>query len=158
MIRSTHGLLAAAAAVLLLAAPRAEAQVHVGATAGAAYAFGQTYFTLGGHLGYDVGFGLEPNVEAQWWMGQSPSVVKVAPGLTWYLPLPLLRPYIGAYYARWIVSSGVSDQNAAGVRAGVAILSAGPLSATIGVAYERRFSCSVNCDTWLPEAGAGITF
>ena len=157
-LRSTHALLAAAAATVLLAAPRAEAQLHLGATAGAAYAFGETYFALGGHLGYGVGFGIEPNVEVQLWVGHTPTVLKVAPGLTWYMPLPVIRPYVGAYYARWIVSSGLDDQDAGGVRGGIAILSAGPASATIGVAYERRFSCSVNCDTWLPEAGVGITF
>lgn len=157
-LRSTHALLAAAAVTALLAAPRAEAQLHVGATAGASYAFGQTYFSLGGHLGYGVGFGLEPNVEAQWWLGQSPTIVKLAPGITWYLPLPLIRPYVGGYYARWIVSSGVSDQDALGARAGLVVFSAGPASAGLGVAYERRLSCNVNCDTWLPEASAGITF
>ena len=56
------------------------------------------------------------------------------------------------------MSSGFPDQDALGVRAGIGLLGAGPLSINIGVAYERRLSCPADCDTWWPEASAGLSF
>lgn len=148
------------AAVLSLAlAGRAAADgFRLGASAGVGSAYGHTYYELGGRLGYDVGFGLTPEIGLSYWGGSSPSFVQLSPGLTWYFPLPVLRPYLGGFYAHDFVSSGFADQDAIGVRGGIGLLGAGPLSVSIGVAYERRLSCSTDCDTWWPEALAGFTF
>jgi hypothetical protein len=150
--------LAAGVAATVVAARPAAAQIRIAGTAGLSSAYGHTYFSLGAHLGYEVALGLEPNIEAQWWTGQTPSVFKLAPGLTWYLPLPLIRPYLGGYYAHWFVGSGFSDQDALGLRGGIVLLSTGPASVAVGVAYEHTLSCSVNCDAWIPEASVGVTF
>jgi len=100
-----------------------------------------------------MGFALE--LEGQYWAGQSPSLGKIAPGITWYAPF---RLYVGAYYARWFVGSGFPDQNAVGARAGYTLLSMGRTFAGVGVAYERALSCSSNCDSWWPEASVGVSF
>ncbi len=124
---------------------------------GAGSAFDQSYFVLGARVGYELALGLVLDVEGQWWMGSSPSLGKLAPGLTWYAPLPF-RPYVGAYYARWFIGSGGGAQDAVGGRAGVEVASAGPASLTVGAAYERLLSCSANCDSWWPEATVGLRF
>lgn len=127
-------------------------------TAGMTSTFNQTYFTLGGRLGYDVAFGLTPEIGASWWTGGTPSIFSLSPGVTWYMPLPLVRPYVGAFYSHDFMSGGFPDQDALGARGGLALLGAGPLSVNVGVAYKRQMSCAASCDTWWPEATAGIQF
>ncbi len=132
--------------------------LRVAAMAGAGSAFGQTYFLFGARLGYELALGLELDLEGQWWTGASPGLGKIAPGLIWYAPLPLIRPYVGAFYAHWFVGSGLGDQDALGWRAGLQVASAGPASVDIGFAYERLLSCAANCDSWWPEATASVRF
>ncbi len=150
---------AATAALLLATAARAAgADLRVSANAGAGFAYDQTYFALGGRVGYGLGFGFELTVGGDYWTGATPSIFKLSPGLTWYAPIPLLRPYVGGFYDHWFVGNGFPDEDALGVRGGITILSVGPASAGVGVAYERRMSCSRDCDTWWPEASAGFAF
>ncbi|HTP26572.1 MAG TPA: hypothetical protein VMK12_13085 [Anaeromyxobacteraceae bacterium] len=131
---------------------------RIGANAGVGSAFGQAYGYLGGTVGYELAFGLELDAMGSWWWGNTPGFGKVGPGLTWYLPIPLFRPYIGAYYAHWFVAGNVPDSDSVGGRVGVLLLSAGPTSLGVGAFYERRLSCSSDCDTWAPEINASITF
>ncbi len=147
-----------AALTLSLAVPTAADGLRLGANAGIGRAYGQTYYELGGRLGYDVGFGLTPELGLAYWGGATPTFFKLSPGVTWYFPLPLLRPYLGAFYSHDFLSSGFPDQDGIGVRGGIGLLGAGPISIGVGIAYERRLSCSAACDTWWPEASAGISF
>jgi len=155
-----HRIVRVLAAVLTLAlAGRTAAEgLRLGVSAGVGRAYDQTYYQLGGRVGYDVGFGLTPEVGLAYWGGATPSFVQLSPGLTWYFPLPVLRPYLGGFYAHDFVSDGLPDQDGIGVRGGIGLLGAGPLSINVGVAYERRLSCPADCDTWWPEASAGLAF
>lgn len=146
-------------ALLLLSASQVRADgLLLGAGAGVGSAFGQTYYEVGGRLGYDVGLGLTPEVGVSLWRGASPGFVEVSPGLTWYLPVPFIRPYVGGFYAHDFLDAGLPDQDALGLRGGVGLMGVGPVSIDIGVAWERRLSCSVDCDTWWPEISAGLRF
>jgi len=122
---------------------------------GASSSGGQTYFLVGGRLGYDLVMGLMPELEAEYWGGASPQIGKVAPGITWYTPQGL---YAGAYYARYFVGSGFPDQDAVGGRAGVLMASNRRTVLGIGLVYERTLSCSRGCETWWPEASLGVRF
>ncbi len=130
---------------------------RVGASVGFGWAFDQSYFLLGARVGYELALGLVVDVEGQWWFGSSPSIGKLAPGLTWYAPLPL-RPYVGAYYARWFVGSGMDGQDAVGGRVGFEVASAGRASLTVGAVYERLLSCSSACDSVWPETTVALRF
>jgi hypothetical protein len=152
------GRVLAAILALVLAGDAAADGVRIGASAGVGSAYGQTYFEVGGRLGYDIGFGVTPEVALLFWNGSTPNFVELAPGITWYLPLPVVRPYVGAFYAHDFVSAGFPDQDALGIRGGIGLFGLGPLYVTIGAAYERRLSCPSDCDTWWPEATAGFNF
>ena len=152
------GRIVAAALMLTLASRTTAEGLRLGASAGVGRAYGQTYYQLGGRLGYDVGFGITPEMGLAYWGGASPSFWQLSPGLTWYFPVPLLRPYLGGFYAHDFVGSGLPDQDGIGVRGGIGLLGAGPVSVNIGIAYERRLSCPADCDTWWPEASAGVSF
>ncbi len=149
---------AAVAASLAAGAPARADGLRVSATAGAGFYGGQNYVQLGGRVGYDVLLGLTPEVQGVAWFGATPEIFKLAPGITWYAPIPGVSPYVGAYYAHWVAGSGYPDQDALGGRAGLGLFSAGPAGLSIGVAYERLMSCSRDCDVWSPEVMASFRF
>jgi hypothetical protein len=142
------------------AAPVKAEGFRLGASAGVTSTYNQTYFTLGGRLGYDVGFGVTPELGLTLWTGGTPSIVELSPGITWYMPLPVIRPYVGAFYSYQFVGSGYANQDAVGGRAGIGLFGAGPVSVSIGAAYKKLLSCPANasCETWWPEAFAGVGF
>lgn len=152
------GRMLVAACALALASRTPAEGLRLGASVGVGRAYGQTYYEVGGRLGYDLVLGLTPEVGLAYWGGNTPTFYQLSTGLTWYFPLPVVRPYLGGFYAHDFVSSGFPDQDGIGVRGGIGLLGAGPLSVNLGVAYERRLSCPANCDTWWPEASAGIAF
>jgi hypothetical protein len=129
-----------------------------GANAGVGSSYGHTYYEVGARLGYGLGMGLTPELGLAYWGGATPTFYQLSAGVTWYVPLPVIRPYVGGFYAHDFLSSGFSDQDGIGVRGGIGLLGLGPLSVNIGIAYERRLSCPADCDTWWPEASAGISF
>lgn len=148
-------------AVLVAFAVPAKAEgFRIGASAGVASMYDQTYFGIGGRLGYDLGFGVTPELGATYWTGGTPTIFELAPGVTWYMPLPIIRPYVGAFYSHQFLGSGFSDQDAIGGRAGISLFGLGPLQLSVGAAYKKQLSCPANgsCDTWWPEAFAGIGF
>jgi hypothetical protein len=121
---------------------------------GTTFAYGQTY----GSANLGVGWmmlpsGIAPNVEVGYAFGNSPTIWSVRPGITWYMPLAVVRPYIGAYYAHWFVGSGLSDQNGIGGRAGFSV----GRVLSLGVTYEHALGCSNYCDSWAPTISAGLS-
>lgn len=137
------------------ASPRRESKWRASASIGAGSSYGNTYFLVGARIGRELAAGLALEIDGQYWAGESPSLGKLAPGITWYSPF---RVYVGAYYARWFVGSGLPDQDAVGARAGYTLLSRGRTFAGVGVSYERVLDCSNNCDSWWPEASVGVSF
>jgi hypothetical protein len=136
------------------AAP-APSRWRVAASLGAGSSYGHSYVLVGARVGYELVAGLALDLEGQYWGGQSPQMGKIAPGLTWYSPF---RFYAGAYYARWLVGSGLSDWNALGARAGVTLASRGPAMVAAGISYEKILSCTSSCESWWPEASVGVRF
>jgi hypothetical protein len=106
-------------------------------------------------VGRELAYGLVLDVEGQYWAGESPQMGKIAPGITWYAPF---RFYAGVYYARWLVGSGLPDQNAVGARGGLTLLSAGRTFVGVGASYERALDCQGDCTSWWPEASVGVAF
>jgi hypothetical protein len=137
------------------AGQRRESKWRASASIGAGSSYGNTYFLVGARIGRELAAGLALEIDGQYWAGESPSLGKIAPGLTWYSPF---RVYVGAYYARWFVGSGFPDQDAVGGRAGYTLISRGRTFAGVGISYERALDCSNNCDSWWPEASVGVSF
>ena len=159
MTQARRGVRVLAAVLLLaIATPTRAEGFRVTGTAGVGTAYSHTYFVVGGRVGYDVAFGVTPELGLTYWGGSTPSFLQLAPGVTWYMPLPVLRPYVGGFYVHDFLSSGFPDQDGVGVRGGIGLGGGGPVSLLVGVAYERRLSCSVDCDTWWPEALVGVSF
>jgi len=130
---------------------------RLGITFGAGTTYGHSYMMIGGLVGYGIGHGFELYLDGQYWGGASPSMGRLAPGVNWYAPIPY-RPYLGVFYARWIVGSGQPDLDAVGGRAGVTIASTPRIAFGAGVAYERLLDCSAACESFWPEMTFGFLF
>ena len=124
------------------------------ASVGTTFAYGQTYGSANVGVGWLMRQGIAPNVELGYAFGNTPAVWTVRPGVSWYLPIAVIRPYVGAYFTHWFVSDGYPDQNGVGARAG---LSLGRVLA-LGVTYDHALGCSQNCDSWAPQISAGYAF
>jgi hypothetical protein len=120
---------------------------------GTTFAYGNTYGSLNLGLGYLMKAGITPNAELSYSFGASPTIWSFRPGLTWYLPVPVLSPYIGGFYTHWFVSGDQPDQDGLGARAGFSL---GLVS--LGITYEKALSCSKNCEAWTPQIAAGLSF
>jgi hypothetical protein len=120
---------------------------------GATFAYGQTYGNLNLGLGYLLlRSGIAPNVEASYSFGASPTFWVLRPGVTWFMPVRVVNPYLGAYWASWYPTSGdYSNQNGVGLRAGLSLR-----RFSVGVTYERALNCSRYCDVVTPIIGASL--
>jgi hypothetical protein len=130
---------------------------RVGATLGAGTSYGHSYVMFGGLVGYELGSGFEASFDGQFWGGAKPNMGKLAPGINWYAPIPF-RPYVGVYYARWIIGGGYRDEDAVGARFGATLTSTPSAAFGAGMVYERILGCSVQCDSFWPELSFGFRF
>ncbi len=141
----------------LAAAPSRRKPIYTSFSLGGGSSGGDAYWVAGLGLGYELALGLRAEVRGDYWFGSSPTLGKLAPGLTWYLPIPF-SPYVGAYYAHWFVGGAAKDQDALGGRAGLTLSRVGPASVAVGVSYEKALDCKGNCESWMPEVMAGVAF
>jgi hypothetical protein len=130
---------------------------RLGVNLGAGTSQGHSYVMFGGLVGYDLGQGFEACFDGQYWGGARPSMGKLSPGLNWYAPIPY-RPYVGVYYARWIIGGGLADENAVGGRFGATLTSTRNAAFSAGMVYERLLACTVDCDAFWPELAFGFRF
>ena len=131
---------------------------RVGAVVGAGWAFGQQYFLAGASVGYRAVAGLELGLDATGWFGETPSILKLSPRLTYAVPVGNTTPYAGVYYARWMLGSGYPDADAIGGRVGIFQYAGRGGGFGVGVAYEHLLDCSGECDSWSPELLAAFSF
>jgi hypothetical protein len=132
--------------------PSRRGTLYTWGSVGTTFAYDNTYASANLGVGYIMKLGITPNVELSYAFGSDPNVWSLRPGVTWFMPVPMLSPYVGAYYARWFVS-GLDDRNGVGGRAGISL---GRLL-SLGVTYERALDCDRNCDVWSPQISAGLS-
>src|SRR4051794_9591820 len=129
-------------------------RIYSWASVGTTFAYGHTYASANVGAGWMMRNGIAPNVELGYAFGNSPTLWVLRPGITWYMPLAMVRPYVGAFYTHWFVGDGLADQNGIGARAGISLGRA----LSLGVTYERALGCSQNCDLWAPQLSVGGSF
>jgi hypothetical protein len=127
--------------------------IYAWGSVGTTFAYGQTYANVNLGVGYLMQHGITPNVEASYAFANSPTVWTLRPGVTWFLPVKLLHPYVGAYYTHWFVGGDRPDQDGVGARFGFSL---GRII-SLGVTYDRALGCSEDCDFWTPQISAGFS-
>jgi hypothetical protein len=128
-------------------------RIYGWASAGTSYAYGEYYASANVGLGYMLGHGITPNVEASYMFANSPTVWALRPGVTWYMPVKVIQPYVGVYYTHWFVSGARPDEDGIGARAGISL----GRFLSLGFTYDRALDCSGDCDSWSPQISAGFS-
>ncbi len=119
------------------AGPFAKGKVRVGFFGGAGNTWGQTYLILGGGIGYFLMNGFEVGFDAEGWLLQSPTFWKLTPQVRYVVwQMNPVRPYVGAFWRKTLVSSGIEDYTSWGGRAGIAYRKGGSYLA-VGAVYEK---------------------
>jgi hypothetical protein len=123
------------------------------ASLGTTFAYNQTYGSANVGAGYLMQHGIAPNVELGYAFGNSPTVWSLRPGVTWYMPVAMIHPYVGAHYSHWFVGGNLQDQNGIGGRAGFSL----GRVISFGLVYDHALDCNANCDIWAPQISAGLS-
>jgi hypothetical protein len=129
---------------------------------GSGRAFNQTYFVLGGGMGYYLFNGLESGLDFEAWFGNDPRIYKVSPRIRYVIPLtPAINPYVGRFYSRTFIEE-LDDFDSFGFRGGF-FNTIGPNAYVgVGVVYERLLNCEESiyksCSVVYPEVLLSIGF
>ena len=153
-------LLSTLAAAPALAEPFEEGSVRGSLIVGSGGAFNHRYFVAGAGLGYYVLDGLEVGLQAEVWFGNDPTITQVSPQTRYvFFFVPVLKPYVGAFYNHWFVGGGFDDVDTGGGRAGVFYVTGGGSYFGAGVVHEVILSeCSGDCSDTYPEVALSFSF
>jgi hypothetical protein len=131
-------------------------------TLGSAFIGSNDYFILGLGLGYYVIDGLELGVDGSIWLFDSPTIGTVTPQIKYVLhQVPVLKPYVGAFYRHYFIGEDINDLDSVGARVGAYIVSGKGAYFGIGGLYEHILDCNdtiLECDNWYPEVLIGFSF
>jgi hypothetical protein len=120
------------------------------------------YLLVTGGLGYFLTKGLEAGLDGEAWVGNSPQLYKVTPGLRYvFLYTERLFPYVGAFYRR-IFYSDEAPLNSVGGRVGAYVPVNNRVYAGAGAVFEQQLDCDTRiykyCNTVYPEFSISFTF
>jgi hypothetical protein len=137
-------------------------RTHFVVTGGTGYAFDESYFVLGLGVSYYVIDGLNVGLFVESWSGSDPHLYKVTPSAQYvFYQVPVLKPYIGAFYRRTYVD-GLPDINSVGGRAGAYLQAGRNAYLGAGVVYESYVDCNTttyrSCSNTYPELSFTVAF
>lgn len=140
-----------------------QGRVRVSALVGVGYAFDQSYFLLGGGAGYYLVDGLEVGADTDFWIGPSPMLWSVSPGLRYVFHfVPVVKPYVGGFYRHRFIGDSVPDTDSLGTRLGVYFNWARGFYFGAGAVAEWYFNCEdtaySDCVTLYPEISLAFVF
>lgn len=143
------------------AGPFSKGSIGLSVLLGSAFVGDSEYLILGAGLGYFLVDGLEVGVEGQAWVFDEPVIGTVTPQVRYIFHMvPVLKPYVGTFYRRYIIGNDFNDFSSVGARAG-AILLPGKSRTYVGLGaiYEHILEDDVylSSDEWYPEITIGIS-
>lgn len=124
---------------------------------------GESYFVMGGGVGYYIANGLQLGVDGEAWLGNDPDIYKVTPEIRYvFTRIERLYPYVGAFYRRTFFSGKLDDLDSYGGRAGIYSSLGGRMYAGVGMVYEKYAKCDDRiysaCVATYPEFVIGAAF
>jgi hypothetical protein len=140
---------------------RGKTRLSVGAGWGSAS--NGSYALLSAGVGYFLMNGLEAGLDGEAWLGNSPQIYKVTPGLRYVFHTAdeRLFPYVGAFYRR-VIYSGEDPLSSVGGRAGAYVPMGNRVYAGGGAVWEQQLDCDTRvykyCSTVYPEFSIAFTF
>lgn len=139
--------------------PFAQWRVRLSGGAGIVSNFDRTYLALDLGGGVFLLDGLELGLDVQQWLGSGPLVTKLSPQLRyvfWFVPV--ITPYLGAFYRHWFITDDIDDIDTVGGRLGV-FLARGMVVFGGGAVLEHAFNgCDEDCLFVYPELVLSFSF
>ena len=129
---------------------------------GSGRAFGDNYTILGVGIGYYVIDGLELGIDAETWMGGTPSINQISPSVRYvFRNSSGVSPYIGAFYRKTYIEN-LKDLTASGYRLGAYVNTGGNVYLGAGAVFINYSDCSTtiyrSCSDTYPEVILGFVF
>ena len=143
--------------------PFSQGSVRLTLLLGTGYSRDDTYFIIGGGLGYYLVNGLEVGLDYEAWLFASPVMHRLSPEARYVFHMvPLIKPYAGVFYRRTFVMEDNPDYNQVGARLGAYYVPrSGRMYIGGGAVYEKTLDCTdskyLDCDSWYPEISVGIS-
>jgi hypothetical protein len=116
---------------------------------------------LGGGFGYYLVDGLEAGLEGQVWLFDEPTIGTITPQVRYVLHMvPVIKPYVGTFYRRYLIGNDFNDFSSVGARAGgILLLGGGRAFLGLGALYEHILEDEsvLSSDEWYPEFTIGFS-
>jgi hypothetical protein len=140
-----------------------QGRTHFFVSGGTGYAFNETYFVLGLGVSYYVVNGLNVGLALESWTGADPKFYRVTPSVQYvFYQVPVVKPYVGAFYRRTYYSDGIPDIDSTGGRAGVYVQAGRSAYLGAGAVYESYLDCNKavyrSCTNTYPELSFTVAF
>jgi len=146
------------------AGPFARGRLRVGGMIGFSTAVGggtsRSWFILGVGAGYYVLDGLEPHADTTFWIGD-PFLATLTPGIRYVFHMvPMVKPYVGAFYRHYFVDGPLGDTDSIGGRAGVNFMVNDFSYVAGGLVYEHFLDEDLfaEADQFYPEIMISVSF
>lgn len=143
--------------------PFCQGSIGLSLVVGSASAGSENYFVLGAGVSYYLIDGLSLGLDGDVWMGGDPTIYTLTPQaryVLWFVPV--IKPYVGAFYRHYFLSEGFEDIDSIGGRAGAYLVSGSGSYLGLGAVYEKLLDCQDDdfrdCDSWYPELTLGFSF
>lgn len=143
------------------AGPFAEGSLRLSLVLGSVSAGDDRGILAGAGVGYYIVDGLEVGLGVAHAFGLDPSITQVTPEsryVLWFVPV--LKPYVGAFFRHAFIGDGVNDVESIGARAGAFWVSGGGSYFGGGVVYETEVTeCNGDhCTQVYPELALSLSF
>jgi len=159
---SLAGILLVSASLPANAGPFDKGSIRGTVLLGSGRAFGDNYTILGVGIGYYVIDGLELGIDAETWMGGTPSINQISPSVRYvFRNRSGVSPYFGAFYRKTYIEN-LRDLTASGYRLGAYINTRSNVYMGAGVVFINYSDCSTtiynSCSDTYPEVTLGFVF
>jgi len=134
-------------------------QKYVSFSVGAGSGFNTTYTIVGVSASYFVLRGLSVGAGYRGWFGGTPTMQEIELPVTYFLPLEgKVRPYVGGFVRHTFISSGYTDYDTYGARAGISYIEG---KGYVSAGWVQEWYSNDNgsdSSRGYPEIAAGLKF
>jgi len=141
--------------------PWDKGRIRVSLSVGWASGRSTNWLILGLGGGYHILNGLELGADAAFLLFGDPFIATLTPGVRYtFNQIPILKPYVGAFYRHYFIADDYSDSDSLGGRLGVNFMTSTFSYIGVGAVYEHLLDDSLysSPDQFYPELAFSFAF